>query len=116
MTGVWQSLDLSDPIKRRAALASLVLHGLVLVGMGFYLLQANTPTPKVSQIVFEFPKKVAPTIQKIVPIKPTVKTQSVVKAKPVQAKVTTPETRAVKPVTPQAKPEVAVSRDRKSVV
>ena len=72
MISVWQSLDLSNPIKRKAVLASLVLHGLVLAGMGFYLLQANMATPKVSEIVFEFPKKIAPTIQKIVPVKQVV--------------------------------------------
>ncbi len=109
MTGVWQSLDLSDPIKRRAVLASIVLHGLVLAGMGFYLLQANAASPKVGTIVFEFPKKVAPTMQKIMPVKPRVKMQVVVKAKPVVPKVKPPVARTVKPVTPRVESEVAVS-------
>ncbi len=59
MTSPWQGFDLSDPTARRAILATVVLHGLVLAAMGFYLLKANVSTPKVSQIVFEFPKKVA---------------------------------------------------------
>jgi hypothetical protein len=52
--------SLSDPLRRHALMASLVLHGLVLIGMGAYLLRPNvldqngSGVAAANEVVFEF--------------------------------------------------------------
>lgn len=109
--------SLSDPLRRRALVASVLLHGLVLAGMGAYLLRPNISQPgqpgieSENKVVFEFggidsvPAQTAPA--KIVPAQ----------VKPIKVKSTpTPTSGVAKPVSEKPVPQKPNARVVKGVL